>query len=457
MAYPKQRIPLGNLNVDLSNFRIGEVDSSREAYRLMIQEEGGNLVNLAEDILNNGMSPAESLIVGHDPDNKGQFIVYEGNRRITALKLLQAPALTAETDIHAAFVKLGRQFSQNPITHIDCVVFPDKDTALVWIERKHTYLEGRGISPWGSPAKHRFQVHNKGVHRRSMAVIEHLDAAGKLSDSLRTALLQRTTNLDRVLQMPYFVKTLGVQIADDGQVNFGNGDLKAGNALLLDIVRILADKKFNVDKIKTKEQRKDFIDQFLDRSVLGAPEDAASAPSGKRTKADKPLTASQPKPSDAAHRITLAPRDRASKFPIRDPRLTQLYDEARRISTEDFTAAAAVLVRVFLELSTDHFLKSLKVPRPDKHKNKNWSDRNITLKEKIESALAVIDPSRSLPELKSARQGLTDNGRLHAVDELHTYVHGLQAVLVGKEVRQIWDRWHHYLRLVHQKLDESGY
>lgn len=457
MDHPRQHIALGDLNVDLENFRIGEVDSRRDAYRVMIEEEGSNLVNLAEDILDHGLSPAELLIVGQDPDNKGQYVVYEGNRRVTALKLLIAPALTAGTKVHADFVRLGKRFAKQPVTHVECVVFPDKDAALLWIERKHTYLGGRGISQWASPAKHRFEVYSKGVHRPSMTVINHLEAAGLLTGSVLQRLMQRTTNLDRVFQMPYFQSRLGVVISDDGQVAFGNGDIKSGNELLMDMLRLLAEKDFNVDKIKTKDKRKDFIDSFADRSVLAPPSEPKGRSDTAKAKATKATKKSQPKPSDAAHRITLAPRDKGTTFQIADPRLSQLYEEARNLNSDKFYAIGAVLVRVFLELSTDYYLKSFKVPRPNKHQNRSWTDASIPLRDKIKAALDHIDPTGKSPGLKLARQGLTDTGRMHAVQELHAFVHGLSASVVGREVRTIWDRWHNYLALLHQQLRDAGH
>lgn len=456
MSSTQKRIALGDLNVDLGNFRIGEFDSSRDAYKAMIEEQKESLVNLAEDILAHGLSPAELLIVGPDPDNKSQFVVFEGNRRITALKLLQAPALSAGTAVHADFVKLSKQYMRKPIKHLECLVVPDKDSALLWIERKHAHLGGRGIDGWGAPAKHRLDVYRNGVHRPSMAVIAHLEGAGKLPSSLKKDLLTRTTNVDRVMQMPYFETTLGVTIADDGQVTYGNGDSKAGDALLLEILRRLADKKFVVDNIKRKEQRKDFIDEFINKSVAAPPANHSSSTKSATAKATKPSKAPAKK-ADAAHRVMVAPRTRETTFVISDPRLSGIYQEMRGMDSERFSATGAVMVRVFLELSTEYFLKSFKVPRPQKHQNKGWSDSSISLKEKIAAVLGVIDPPGQMPELKLARQGLTDKDRMHSIDELHTFVHALNAAIVGKEVRTIWDRWHKYLALLYKRLQDAGH
>lgn len=244
-------------------------------------------------------------------------------------------------------------------------------------------------------------------------------------------------------------------IADDGEVTYANGDTKAGDSLLLEILRRLADKKFVVDNIKKKEQRKDFIDEFIDKSVAAPP----SPISSKKATAERAakLSKAQPKKADAANRITVAPRSRETTFVISEPRLAGLYQEMRHMDSERFSATGAVMVRVFLELSTEYFLKSLKVPRPLKHQNRSWSDSAISLKDKIAAVLSVIDPSGQRPELKLARQGLTDKDRMHSVDELHTFVHALDAAIVGKEVRTIWDRWHNYLALLHTQLRDSGF
>lgn len=449
--YSQLVIPLGQLKVDFENFRIGTFDNVRDAYAAMIAQQGNKLANLARDIVEHGLSPAEPLIVGPDPDDPTQYVVYEGNRRLTAIKLMHTPALAAGTPIHAEVAKLAKEFTKNPITNIPCLVMPDKDSALHWIERKHTSMDGRGISQWDAPAKARFEAYVKGAHRPSKAVIDYLRTAGKLDARLEAAVARRTTNLDRVFQMPYMRTTLGIEIGQDGSVGFSNGNKQQGDELLLDIVKALAHKDLKVDKIKTADQRKEFIDLFLDRSLAAPPKPARASTAKSRT-----AKKSSPKPSSAEERVWLAPADRGTELPIRDPRLAQVYKEARTLNADRFPATSAVMLRVFLELSTDHFLLSMKVPVPAKYQGKKWTASQIPLKDKIRTVLGVLDPTGSLPNLKQARAGLSDPDRLHAVEELHAAVHGLSANVVGKEARIAWDRWHNYLAMLHNRLLEES-
>lgn len=93
----EKNIDVDLLSVDLANFRLGEFDDVRSAYQAMLEEQKDKLVALAADILENGLSPAERLIVVPDEDEPKHFVVCEGNRRLTAIKFMSDPRLTASS------------------------------------------------------------------------------------------------------------------------------------------------------------------------------------------------------------------------------------------------------------------------------------------------------------------------------------------------------------------------
>ena len=80
---------LSELRLDQKNYRTGPTATQRDALAAIIEDQKTKLVNLAEDILNVGLSPGEPIWVTRDIDNPGMYIVLEGNRRLTALKLLR--------------------------------------------------------------------------------------------------------------------------------------------------------------------------------------------------------------------------------------------------------------------------------------------------------------------------------------------------------------------------------
>src|SRR3546814_18362977 len=115
----------------------------------MIEEEGANLANLAEDIVEIGLSPAESLIVIKHPELKNKYTSIEGNRRITELRLLQTPALAAGTSLNQKFIELSKKYAAKPIEKLRWWVLDDNKEGFKWMERTHLRKDGRGVYLWG--------------------------------------------------------------------------------------------------------------------------------------------------------------------------------------------------------------------------------------------------------------------------------------------------------------------
>lgn len=445
MEWERKEIDVARLTVDLGNFRIGDQETTRAAYQAMLAEQEDNLANLAADLVENGTNPSELPIVCPDSENAKQFIVVEGNRRVTAIRLLETPALASGTRWHQKFIELSKAYNAKPVKKLYCVVMADKPAALKWIERKHRTLGGRGLYQWGAEATSRADAY-RGKVRPSKAVLDHLRANGVLSGALAKKLQGKTTNLDRVFQMPYVSAALGVQIAKEGQITFGNGDDKRGTDLLLRMIREMAADGFTVDKIKRAEDRKDFIDTFGKYGVLASGGTTGGA--GQGAAAAKKASKSSRKVALPIDRQTLAIKGRDHHLRVTDPRLAELYQEALRLQPAKLANTGGVLTRVFLELSTDFFLIHQKVPVPVEHLNKGrkaWTDVGIALKEKITAVLKQIDPTGKDQSFREVRRGLSDSGALHSIQALHDYVHSLKADPDPTEVKRIWGRWHPYL------------
>lgn len=456
MGPEKMDIELGLLSVDLENFRIGEHDTVREAYQAMLEEQKQNLTNLADDIIEHGLSPAELFSVCPNPDKPNHYIVCEGNRRITAIRMLETPPLAAGTSLHKRFVDLSKLYLKKPIKKVSCVVFKDKESAFLWIERKHRgSMGGRGVAQWGAEATSRADAFRGNV-RPSKAVIDHLKAASLIPKTLETTLGRQTTNLDRVFQMPYMKEALGIRIERDGAIIFENGNSKQGSDLLVRMLKAMAVSGFTVDKIRHAPDRKDFIDQFsayaVTESNASAGKERKGSPERATSVAAKKTSKKAPSPID---RQTLGLKGKEYAINIKEVRLNALYDEAMRLNPENLPNSAAILTRVFLELSTDYYLSKKKIPLPDFHVNKGrkkWSDIGIKLKDKINAVLKELDPSGNNSEFKEIRKGLSNADALHSVEALHDFVHHLESDPDPKEVKRIWARWHIYLASIFESI-----
>ncbi len=156
-------------------------------------------------------------------------------------------------------------------------------------------------------------------------------------------------------------------------------------------------------------------------------------------------------------RQTLALKGKDYAINIKEIRLNALYYEAMRLNPDNLPNSAAILTRVFIELSTDHYLSKKKIPLPDFHVNKDrkkWSDLGIKLKDKINAVLKDIDPNGNAREFKEIRKALSDADAIHSVESLHDFVHNLGSDPDPKEVKRIWTKWHIYLASIFDQLNK---
>lgn len=85
-------IRVADLLIDEQNPRLSQPNrGQREALRAIASYQDRKLLKLAEDIFRNGVNPSDLFIVVPTKDVVPRYIVLEGNRRLCALKALEAP------------------------------------------------------------------------------------------------------------------------------------------------------------------------------------------------------------------------------------------------------------------------------------------------------------------------------------------------------------------------------
>ena len=147
---------LSELRLDEENFRTGSTGSQRDAIHAVIADQKEKLVNLAKDILaEGGLSPGEPIWVFRDPVSNF-YVSVEGNRRVTALKLLENPSLGDGTLIEKPFRDLAKRFAANPIRDLQACVFSSREEAAPWVRKRHLRSgSGVGLEPWKPMAQNR--------------------------------------------------------------------------------------------------------------------------------------------------------------------------------------------------------------------------------------------------------------------------------------------------------------
>ena len=150
MSIELKKISLANLKLDLYNPRLPKSKQGKDektVIEFMLLEAA--TLELMAAIGENNFFEGELLLVVKDEAEPGQFIAIEGNRRLTAVKLLSNPELTSVKKTSTLEVSQGAKFK--PI-ELPCLVFAEKNEILKYLGFRHI----TGIKSWRLLEKARY-------------------------------------------------------------------------------------------------------------------------------------------------------------------------------------------------------------------------------------------------------------------------------------------------------------
>lgn len=148
MAYtplPIKEVLLSDICLDLENYRV-PTPSADDADALKYLFVSEDVMEIAEKILRNGYFDNEVPVVYPDPQNKGTYVVVEGNRRVSALKALNNPSVVPSHQ--EKLKKLLNQFQEEAEdlpSKIRVMVSPSKKEVAAYIASLHT---GKSKRAW---------------------------------------------------------------------------------------------------------------------------------------------------------------------------------------------------------------------------------------------------------------------------------------------------------------------
>lgn len=449
-------ISIGNLLLDTSNYRIVKQKNQKGARDAIIAEQGKKLIKLAEDIVINGLNPSDLLIVIDAEDGNQNYIIVEGNRRFTAISLVLNPELAKDTPIYKAFSRLNKNHENNIPKILNCVISPNKKSALVWINRKHASgLEGAGTDAWSTMAKARADV-EQGKSRPDLDVVNFVltdpDLDYKLRGDLEGGGFNLTT-LNRLVTSKDFQLATGLKIDKNRFISSYESDwLKR---LLTDLVKTIATGKRAGDKfternIDNAENRKEFVDKLvadhpgktnaLEPWVVTG--DANQTPANIKPK--KPRVNSTPSTDDRAN---LIPKTFKLKLPA--GKINDIFLELKKLDIETHRHAVSVLFRVFYELSVDSFLKN-KDSMPKKGKD------SLLEKLRVAANLLETDGLMTDKELNGIRTDLNDKNSLLSPVTLNAYVHSEWMNPEPLRLKITWNNAQLMIERIWQAINNSG-
>ena len=436
---PAVTLTIDDLLLHTENPRIGSASSQRDALQKVLDEQEDKLAELAESIVTDGMSPIERLLVRREKEGGSRFVAREGNRRIAALKILVNPAVLGEMSVVPALKKrfetLANDFDRATVEPLDAYESTSDAETNKWIYLRHTgENKGRGVVPWSAVAGRRFQGTDP-----ALQALELVKAHGGV-DEREKALLGDTfpiTTLERLLDTKEVRDLIGVEVKDRKLRSGLPADelMKPLRRMVLD----LATKKVNVSHLKNKASQLDYVKGFAaddkpNLKKIGEARDIGDFKNSEFTVKSKPAKKPSYDPSDRIHVVP-----RGMKLNVSKAKVAEIFKELKTLRMKDHPNACAVLLRVFLELSVDSYLRTsgigtqFKEPKSGKMLEKD-------LKRKLQDVIDdLVRNGVKRKDLEGASNAVSNRSSPLYIDLLHAYVHSLFQTPSVRDLRIAWD------------------
>lgn len=260
--YVEKLIDLSFLRLNTSNPRFRKVETELEAVQAILNDNYSKLINLIRDLVEHGLNPSELPIVLEDRAKPESYIVYEGNRRIAALRLLKDPELLDKVQLSSKTKSIIRELATrttSELFRVRCVVFQKEKDAIHWIYLKHTgENNGIGTVNWTSQQRKNF-LQKMGKELPSLQVL-HFYQAFYGSDMLPTVF--PSSILEKLIYDPDVRRVLGFTMSKGSLYSqVPKEELQKG---IKKLVEDIATRKVKFHHVRTKDDRMRYMQEFTE-------------------------------------------------------------------------------------------------------------------------------------------------------------------------------------------------
>ena len=344
-------VRVADLLIDEANPRLPTPNrGQREAFRTIAQDQDRKLLKLAQDIVEYGINPAELFIVTATKEEPPRYTVLEGNRRICALKALEAPDILSgavSPTTLSGLKKLSVSYLENQIETVPCIPFKTRRDAQHWLALKHTgENDGAGVVQWNADETARFRGMERGSMEPFRQALDFAQGVGRLSADVRSRL--HTSTFKRLIDTPAVREKLGVTYRS-GQLQIAADRDQVARAIAW-VAKDIVDREVSVGEVYNIKQRQSYA-RKIPANVAVRPKGAGVPISALPDKATTKTRRTRRKPI----RDILIPYDCA--LTVHDLRSRDIEHELRKMSLQEFPNGVSVLFRVFIELSVDWYIQ----------------------------------------------------------------------------------------------------
>ncbi|MDA8273002.1 MAG: ParB/Srx family N-terminal domain-containing protein [Deltaproteobacteria bacterium] len=444
---PKERynISVNDLFLDTDNPRISSQQDENSCIETILNMNEGHILNLAEDIAKNGLR-VENIIVseqgGGSTGNK--WIVRDGNRRITAIKLLSDPSKAPNKRLQDKFYKIKKQYNNFP-TSVECTEYTDERELLdVLFSRHGGANNGVGQIEWGAMAKAKYseKIQENNPNIKVLNFLRWAKEYGNIESDDNFAI----TTLLRIMSQENLGR-IGFDLKGDDIILVGNADIafEIVNRIISDIKSEIATSR----TLNTVKHQKDYIDelcnQYGENSAPAALQTGGQAIQGNKAQQSQVGQSKVVNKNSVTRSVPKNPKDRPRLFhkgkisfavPADQKKAQAILAEIKSLRTDKNPIAVAMLLRSFIELSTEYYITNNKI-----------SNGN-TIAEKIKECAKHM---KSVNKIDKKQEIVIDkimsNPRdVLNISTLHSFVHADYSFPDHRTINTYWDGIEFYVK-----------
>lgn len=399
MAQEERSVPAQHIFLDTENPRHDRIDNEKEIIARLIAHE--QVISLAADIADEGLSPLDRLAVIPHSEQKGRYVALEGNRRVCALKLLADPDLAPTKVLRKALLDLKRR-ARHPVDSIEVVCFDTRGEARHWLDVRHGNA-GPGVSTrsWNATQKARFDAdarERRNPNALALQLVDHAIERGLVPAGRRPKI--NLTTLTRFLSNKLVRDALGIASNKELRIDAPIDEFERAAGRFLNDSLAPKEEKSGVHSRTSVGEREAYARRLRTEGVAVSTKLAASQvpPRTPPTPGVPPRRPRDNKSPDKRSRIVPT----TFSFRFNDRIQKRIYDELKGIDPAEFSFAATYLLRATIELAAKAYCKRHGLPREGKdlHELLGEAARHLQaggVDEKVLKPLRVMAGNRDAP------------------------------------------------------------
>jgi len=466
--WKRSDITVTNVMLDPENSRIviadDTISQNELIYELVMYEK---VYHLAKSIAEDGYFPTE-LLLAIKKNNK--YVILEGNRRITAMKLLLNPESSPDL-FKARFRVLSQRVNKSIIKKVRAVIAPNRESAAKLLESRHSAPQ---IEGWSPLAKGKFYygqlVHGISIKEVSaqyniseprmrrylrLYTIYNYAHTLDLDETTRESVIDprkfSSTNLERFLNFKDVRDSFGIEF-EDGDI-VGHIDENEFRKGLKSIVTDIATGKIQSRDINNKDDALKVLNKLKYKPDLSKVDSfrvtPKSALEGISHKTEKVL---RPKVKKARVRKSKSLVPSNFKCEVNNIRISNIFKELKELSAKKYPNAVSILLRALLEMGLTYHLEKTgymsTLIRDLSQKNRLGPKKQPSLRQML---IYVTDNNGiiSSSNLKRAlKKFLSQKDSIFSLETLNEFVHNEQWLPTEDMLRVNWNQLEAFFEII---------